>query len=153
MAAPLVWVDRSGKTVQRLGEEAGWFGVDLSPDGKRAAVHRHDDTGGDIWIFEPALANPSKLTFDASQDNSSPIWSADGRIAFGSRRNGKWGLYMKPADNTGGEKLLQESDSAIVPMSWSRDGKVLVYTTSGGKTASDIWQLSLNGDKAEAAHC
>jgi Tol biopolymer transport system component len=149
--APLVWVDGSGKTIQRLGEEAAWLGVDLAPDGKRAAVHRHDGEGGDVWIFEPGLANPTKLTFDASQDNSSPIWSPDGKIAFGSRRSGKWGLYMKLADNTGGEKLLQESESPIVPMSWSRDGKVLVYTTSGSKTAGDIWTLSLTGEKAEAA--
>ena len=85
----------------RPPQPGGWAGVDLSPDGKRAAVHRHDPDGGDVWIFEAGNTTPSKFTFDAAQDNSSPIWSPDGtRIAFGSRRNGKWGLYVKLADNT-----------------------------------------------------
>jgi Tol biopolymer transport system component len=103
-----------------------------------------------VWVFEPSLTNPVRFTFDASQDSSSPIWSSDGRIAFSARRNGKWGLYVKLADNTGGEKLLQESESPIDPMSWSRDGKVLVYTTVSSETGSDIWRLSLTGDKPEA---
>jgi Tol biopolymer transport system component len=145
-----MWVDRSGKTVRRLADEGTWFGVDLSPDGKRAAVHRHDPDGGDIWIFEPGLTNPVKFTFDASQDNSSPIWSSDGRIAFAARRSGKWGLYTKLADNTSGEKLLQESESPIIPMSWSRDNKVLVYTTLTSQNGSDIWRLTWTGDKVEA---
>ena len=60
----------------------------ISPDGKRIAVHRHDGTGGDIWLVEASGGKTSRLTFDASQENSQPIWSADGsRIVFGSRRN------------------------------------------------------------------
>jgi eukaryotic-like serine/threonine-protein kinase len=149
LATSLVWVDRTSKTVQKLGTDAGWLGVDLSVDGKRVAVHRHDAEGGDVWIFEPGLANPTKLTFDATQDNSSPIWSADGRIAFASRRNGKWGLYVKLADNTDADKLLLESDSPVDPMSWSRDGKVLVYTTSNSRTGSDIWWLTIPGEKTQ----
>ena len=49
-----------------------------------------------------AKAPLMRRTFDASSDNSSPIWSSDGsRIVFGSNRGGKSGIYQKPADGTG----------------------------------------------------
>src|ERR1700676_4621782 len=144
----LAWVDRMGKLVEPFGALGGYRGVDVSPDGKRIAVHRHDGNGGDIWLFESARKETmSRFTFDPTQDNSSPIWSPDGsRIAFGSLRNGKWGIYQKPANGTGGEELLVESELPKVPRCWSPDGKFIVYTLRGPKTGLDVWVLPL-GDK------
>jgi dipeptidyl aminopeptidase/acylaminoacyl peptidase len=73
-----------------------------------------------------------------------PVWSPDGkRIAFGSRRNGKWGLYVKVADNTRTEDLLFESEAQKMPMSWSPDGRLLVYWTIDPRTSGDIWSVSV----------
>jgi Tol biopolymer transport system component/predicted Ser/Thr protein kinase len=145
---PLLWLDRSGAKVAQAAAPASWAGPSLSPDGKRAAIHRHDPDGGDVWIFEAGQDTPSKFTFDASQDNSMPVWSPDGtRIAFGSRRNGKWGIYLKLADNTHNEELQFESDSLVMPMSWSPDGRLLVYWSSDAKTSGDVWALPLTGEK------
>jgi len=145
---PLAWFDRSGKQVELVGAPGGYAGVNVSPDGKRVAVHRHDTDGGDVWIFEPAHGPMPRLTFDASQDNASPVWSPDGnRIAFGSRRNGKWGLYTKAADGNSKEELLFESDVPKMPMSWSPDGKFFVYWVNDPKTGNDQWVLPLTGDK------
>ena len=144
---PLIMVDRTGKKIRDVGELAAWAGVDLSPDGSRSAAHRHDVGGGDIWIFDDGSAAPSKFTFDANQDNSTPVWSPDGtRIAFGSRRNGKYGLYVKQSDNTRNEELLIESDNAAIPMHWTRQGLV-VYSTRGARTAGDIWAVPVSGEK------
>jgi eukaryotic-like serine/threonine-protein kinase len=144
----LAWFDRMGKRVETFGALGGYRGVDVSPDGTRIAVHRHDSNGGDIWLFESARRETmSRFTFDATQDNSSPIWSPDGsRIAFGSLRNGKWGIYQKSASGTGGEELLVESDLPKVPACWSPDGKFIVYTLRDPKTGFDVWVLPL-GDK------
>ena len=150
--APLLWIDRNGAKVEPAAAQAGWAGLNLSPDGKRIAVHRHDPDGGDIWIFETGKDTPSKFTFDASQDNSMPVWSPDGtRIVFGSRRNGKWSLYLKLADNTRNEDLLLESDLPVMPMDWSPDGKLIVYWTSDAKTAGDIWAIPAAGEKKPIA--
>jgi Tol biopolymer transport system component/predicted Ser/Thr protein kinase len=148
VSQPLLWVDHSGLKPERAGPPGGWAGQDLSPDGKRLAVHRHDADGGDIWLFEVGRDTPSKFTFDASQENASPIWSPNGdRIAFGSRRNGKWGIYVKLANNTGTEELLSEdADNLIMPMSWAPDNSV-VYWTSNPKTLGDIGILPLGGDR------
>ena len=141
---PLRWASRTGRSEQ-AAIPGGWTGVDLSPDGKRAAVHRHDADGGDVWIFESGQTIPSRFTFDAAQDNSSPVWSPDGaRIAFASQRNGKWGIYLKLADNTRAEELAIESELPIIPMSWSADR--LVYWRMDPKTAGDVWSVTLSGD-------
>ena len=82
------------------------------------------------------------MTFDASQENSHPVWSPDGsHIAFGSKRNGKWGIYLKPSNGTGNEELLVESESVKLPMSWSTDGKFIVYWVDDPKTRSDVWAV------------
>ena len=62
-----------------------------------------------------------RQTFDPNQDNGMPVWSPDGRrIAFQSKRNGKWGLYQKNSDGTGAESLLIESELVKVPMARAR---------------------------------
>jgi Tol biopolymer transport system component len=124
-------------------------GLEISPDGKRVAVHRHDGTGGDIWVMEPPPRSPTRITFEASQDNSSPVWSPTGdRIAFASKRNGKWGLYETRSDGSGTDgELLFESDLPKAPMSWSPDGKRLVFWQHDQKTLGDIMILPMEGDK------
>ena len=89
----LAWFDRRGKQVEAVGPPGNYRGLDLSLDGQRVAAHRHDGNGGDIWVTDLARGTTSRFTFDASQENSSPIWSPDGtRIVYGSFRNGKSGV-------------------------------------------------------------
>jgi Tol biopolymer transport system component len=139
---PLSWWSRDGQTVV-ASPPARWIGVDLSPDGKHIAAHRHDGDGGDVWLFDVGEQTPTRFTFDGTQDNSSPIWSPDGlRIAFASHRNDKWGLYTKVADNTRAEELVVETETPAIPMSWSPDGKQLVYSTVDPKTSGDVWSVA-----------
>jgi Tol biopolymer transport system component len=145
---PLAWASRGGQT-EPASAPARWIGIDLSPDGKRIAAHRHDAEGGDIWLFDVGELTPTRFTFDGAQDNSSPVWSPDGlRIAFASRRNGKWALYTKVADNTSAEELVTETEFPAIPMSWSPDGERLVYSTIEPKTAGDIWSAPVEPEAA-----
>jgi serine/threonine protein kinase len=148
----MTWFDRQGKQIEAVGRPENYRGIDLAPDGKRVAAHRHDGNGGDIWVTDLSRSTTSRLTFDASQENSAPIWSPDGtRIVFASFRNGKSGLYQKLANNAGTEERLIESETTIVPTSWSPDGRSIVYQVVEGKTASDLWVLPLSGDRKPAA--
>jgi Tol biopolymer transport system component len=144
----LAWANRSGQVLDRPGPAASFRGVEVSPDTKRIAFHRHEAAGGDIWIVEPSGAE-TRLTWDAAQHNSSPVWSPDGRdIAFSSLRNGKTGLYRKRSDGSATEELLIESELPKAPMSWAPDGKSIVYWVRDPKTNGDLWVLSLPDKKA-----
>ena len=145
----LQWADRSAQVLASVGPWGVYRGVEVSPNGQRVAVHRHDGTGGDVWVMEQPPRAPTRITFDATQDNSSPIWSPEGdRIVFASRRNGKWGLYETRSDGSGTDgELLLESDLPKAPMSWSPDGKRLVFWVHDPKTLGDLWILPFDGDK------
>jgi Tol biopolymer transport system component len=114
-------------------------------------LHRHEGTtGGDNWILDIEQNRMQRLTFDASQDNSSPIWSPDGtKIAYVSNRNNKWGIFIKPADGTGAEELIIESEAPKSTMAWSPDGKLLVYRQTG--QAGDLWAVPVAGDRKPIA--
>src|SRR5262245_50425394 len=118
-AKTLVWLGgpRAGTIV---GPQGGYAGISLSPDGNRIAVHRHEGGGGDIWLYDPDQGERmQRCTTNVSQESSMPVWSPDGkRIAFVSRRDGKWGIYVKAADNTGAEERIIESPLPLAPMSW-----------------------------------
>jgi Tol biopolymer transport system component len=144
----LIWFDRTGGRAGQVGGPGAYAGVDLSPDGKKVAVHLHDGEGGDSWFFDSAQGRLQRLTFDAAQHNSMPVWAPDGtHVAFGSRRNGKWGVYLKLADGTGKEELLTESELLKMPMSWTPDGKLLLYSVDDTKTRGDVWAVPVTGDR------
>jgi Tol biopolymer transport system component len=145
----LGWYDRTGKLLMHVGT-ASYMGIDLWKD-KRLAAHYHNAAtgGGDIWITTNLeRETPTRFTFDASEDSSSPIWSPDGTsVAFSAVRNGRFGLYRKASSGVGREERLFESETPTAPMSWSPDGTSLVFVNYDPKTQADLWILPLFGDR------
>jgi len=144
----LIWVDRSGKNLGEIPEAGAYVGPRISPDGKRLTFTL-TSSGYDVWSYDIARGVKTRLTFGSAsaQANQNAAWSPDGRrIAYSSVREGKFGLYQKPSDGSGGEEVLLEG----IPQSrylsdWSPDGKVLAYQgTHQGILSS--WMLPLSGE-------
>ena len=144
----LTWVSRTGSVQETAGPPETYWGLEPSPDGKRVAVHRHDAKGGDIWVIEPR-GSTTPLTFDATHHNSSPVWSPNGeRVAYSAIQKGKWGIYQISSSGAGKEELLYESELLKSPMSWSPDGKRIVFWVQDPKGLGDLWVLTLDDKKA-----
>lgn len=133
-----VWRDRQGRN---LGAFPGAGAVAMiSPDGKRLVGDRDRDT----WVLEFARGVATRLTF-GPPGTRDPIWSSDG--AYIAYRKGGAGIYRKPANGAGGEELLVQTKKLAVPLSWSPDGRFMVYVQINPETGADLLAIPVTGDR------
>jgi Tol biopolymer transport system component/tRNA A-37 threonylcarbamoyl transferase component Bud32 len=144
----LLWMDRSGKELETLGDPAEHQDPDFSPAQDRLAFDLTEMRTGrsDIWIRDLSRGVNSRFTF--GQDNTfCPVWSPGGDyIVYASDRSGAEGLYQKAMSGSGEEKLLLKSDVLVIPTSFSPDGRFLAYQRQDPKSNWDILVLPLSGD-------
>jgi eukaryotic-like serine/threonine-protein kinase len=143
----LTWFDQQGKVLGTAGGPSNYVSLALSPDGTRAVVSRNDLTAA-LWLVDLSRGTSTRFTFGSSIALFG-AWSPDGsRIIFGSNRSGVYDLYQKLASGVKDEELLLKSSDNKFPLSWSRDGRFLLYRTSDPKTTKrDLWVLPFEGDK------
>jgi serine/threonine protein kinase len=147
--ARLVWRDRSGRQLRSIEAPPGSSGgFSIAPDEKRAVVTAQDEnTLDDLWVVDLERATSLRLTASHGS-NVFGVWSPDGRrIAFRSNRNVVNDLYVKDANGVGDEKLLVKSPHAKLRLSWSPDGRFLVYDEFDPVTHADLWVLPLEGER------
>jgi dipeptidyl aminopeptidase/acylaminoacyl peptidase len=145
----LIWLDRRGKQLGSIAAPANYSVHRLSPDEKRVAGSRLDESGvGDIWLLELSRGITSRFTSDPAFDWV-PVWSPDGsRIVFNSNRKGSMDLYLKALSGGGLEEVLLESNTLKLPTDWSRDDRFILYEDADSNTnRSDLWVLPLSGDR------
>ena len=141
----LVWHDRTGKQTSVVASADIFFGLCLSPDGKRIAASYADNTTGNIdtWLYDIDRPLWTRFTFHDAPDRY-PIWAPDGRtIVFTSSRNKRYDLFMRAANGEASEELLFQSTQNKFPSDWSRDGRFLAFHSLDGSNI-DIWILPMS---------
>jgi eukaryotic-like serine/threonine-protein kinase len=144
----LVWFDRTGKQIGVLGDSTAFADPELSPDGKRLSDNKLAQAGNtvDIWVYDLARGLPTRFTF--GEDAGASIWSPDSsRIVFNSRQKGHLDLYQKAASGAGAEELLFQDSLDKFPVSWSPDGRFILYRSAGASTNFNLFVLPLSGDR------
>ena len=137
----LVWVSREGEE-EILPLDPGSYRIPrISADQSRVAFddccQQMSPPTGDIWIYDLARRNMTRLTFDPIGEFH-PLWTPDGRrVAFLSYGRS---LNWKASTGTGDASRLTESSNPA-PQGFSPDGRVLTYTMLG-----DIYMLQLESD-------
>ncbi|MEO8587685.1 MAG: protein kinase [Acidobacteriota bacterium] len=141
----LLWVDRSGREGETVGEPGDYHNPAFSPGGDRLAFDLADPRSSrtDVWVRDLKRNVSSRFTFGAD-GASLPLWSPDGRrmvFAVGDD------LFEKAAEGQGEEKLLLKSDESKFAGAWSRDGQTIAFSSLGKDSNWDIWTLPMSGDR------
>ena len=117
----------------------------FQPDGHHVAFYRGVSGNPDIWLLDLRRGAFSRFTSDPA-DDFFPVWSPDGsRIIFSSNRRGTHELYQKPVAGDRSEEVLLSTGQPVSPTDWSRDGRIVLFTSRDPKTGFDIWALPLDG--------
>jgi Tol biopolymer transport system component len=136
--AQYVWRDRHGRYLGAAGPAANV--VSLSPDGTRLV-----GDGKGTHILD--LASGVSTDLLTGRGNRNPIWSPDGKyIAVNYGKLG-WGVYRKPSSGAGDWEPLTLTDRLTAPLSWSPDGRFLMYAQLNPETAADLLALPMDGER------
>jgi Tol biopolymer transport system component len=125
------------------------YNPNFSPDGRRFAFESgRGGEGDEIWLAASDGSNPTRLTHGPGIWQGSPRWSPDGtRIAFDSQdKDGRWGIWTVDVDGGSPRRLSSAPDSNLP--SWSRDGKV-VYFSSNRTGTYNVWRVPASGGPEE----
>jgi Tol biopolymer transport system component len=124
----------------------------IAPTEKAVAFTRIRIAGADIWTWEMARSNETRVT-TAGGRNIAATWSpAADRIAFTQVRvvESQTSLRARAASGAGqDEVLLTVAGVGTALEQWSRDGKFLVYHTTDSTTKQDLWVLPLSEPASE----
>ncbi len=156
--AQLTWCDRSGKRLSEAGTAEPWTSFALSPNGAAVALIRNEPNRlSSLWQLNLAQGTTTRVVTDTDSANFFPVWSPDGeQLAFASARNSALNLFLKRINGTAPEGRLPEErllDTRFqtYPLSWSPDGKFLIYAMGDPQTRTDIWSLPLTGERKPQA--
>jgi Tol biopolymer transport system component len=125
--------------------------VELSPDGRSAAVHRHElPGGGDVWIMDVTRGTTARYTFDPAQHYVRGCWSADGKqLFYAATGPSNFLLLRKPSSGVGQEDVVfrRDTPSPLSGPTSCGDTRRILFTLNNGATRYDIWALPLSAQE------
>jgi Tol biopolymer transport system component len=122
----LVRVDRKGSETT-IAETPGSFNfLRVSPSGNRFVGGRAAEGSRsiDLWTYELPGGTSTRLT--STGDVPFVLLSPDGTTLMYTKRGSNRGIYTMPVDGTSSpQRVIEGSPKAVIPLSWSSDGKWL----------------------------
>ena len=121
----------------------------FDPRGERIVFSSSRLGHRNLWIARPDGSQAAPLTTEAAIDEK-PAFSPDGQqVAFISDRSGQRGIWIMSRDG-GAPKLLGTAE-VLDTLTWSRDGKRILFAVPGGDLPH-LASISVRDGKIEAFH-
>jgi eukaryotic-like serine/threonine-protein kinase len=149
-------IGRQGSTIARVGPRnrlaSGPYSFNLSPDGKRVAIHRHDDPNAapsTIWVMD--LYRDGiwwRFTEVGGQDaNFCPVWDAKGAQLVFSRGDDRCMRLLRRPLSGGTPISIVDTKGPKFPTDWSDDGGWVAYNSQEPDYRHQhVWIASMDGE-------
>jgi Tol biopolymer transport system component len=146
--ARLVWLDQTGRETSTINVPPGpYIGVSLSHDEQRAVVQHLSAPHASLWFVDLVRGGLTPLT-PSTAWNSNAVWSPDDRrVVYGNDRKGPVDMYIRPVGTSDDEVLYQSAALFKYPVSWSDDGRTIVFSNLSPETSADLWTFSIEDRK------
>jgi serine/threonine protein kinase/Tol biopolymer transport system component len=151
LSTQLVWRDRNGREVGRVGMPQLYRKFRLSPDHTRIAMEiaEPDSQRSNIWVHDVVRGVSTRITSDAIGGISSPIWSSRGDALFvtapATTAPGDAPQIARLSLSTGRVETPHREDGPQYATDTTSDGRV-IYTVTRGRD-NDVELLSADGTK------
>lgn len=140
----LLWVDRSGRALDSIGEPAFYQDAVLSPDGSRVAVVKGSPAEGDIWIVDVAAQRWARATFMPGSYGDL-AWSHDGsKLAFMYLDKGVGQTFVKTLARDDAPEAMTAGANFAAPFSFSPDGGTLLIGRQSPATQWDLFSIDVH---------
>jgi Tol biopolymer transport system component len=130
-ASQLRWVDRSGKELQKVGDPAAYWDMELSRNGQKVAVEAGDPLR-ELWIVDLTRNTRTRVPLESAWVGTS-VFSPDSSIIYTNiLRNGHSELIAHGVSGGGERKLADETMTDGGVSGISPDGKTLLFVRTDG---------------------
>jgi Tol biopolymer transport system component len=127
----LAWYSRDGKELETVAGPDTFFSHELSFDDRKVALEvLTEPVGmGDVWIEDLSRGSKQRLTSDPGWEYTQRFWPDGSKIAFLWSHGDpmRFHIAIKPANGTGTEEMMLESQVKIYLDDVSPDGAFILY--------------------------
>ena len=138
---------RKGERLGVVAEPGYYDSLALSPDDTQLAVSAQVTPfeQSDLWTYDVARNFGRRIRSNGY--DFAPVWSPDGHFVYSSGRRVTFDLYERPANGSDEETQLLAGGQNETPLSWSADGKFILFSRGGNQASASLWSLPLFGDR------
>ncbi len=131
------WYDRRGQLLRAVAQfDDNPLNPDLSSDGRRAVLNRSVDGNTDIYEVELDHGTPRRITTGPAPDIVA-VYASDDRSILFTTVGPEAGLFRRPLDAGGSDRLVPGNAFGLVLSDWAHD--YIVYRSRDADTGWDIW--------------
>jgi Tol biopolymer transport system component len=155
------WIDRQGATISTVGPpnrlaSSPHYSFNLSPDGRRVAIHRPDDPDtalATIWVMDLYRGGTLWRFTDPGGPEAEfcPVWSSNGVELVYSRGDDRGMRVLRKPLSGGSPLVIADTKGPKFPTDWSDDGRFVAYNSQEPDYRyQHLWVASVSG--ADESH-